>query len=519
MKLNSLLKYLDPQPSVASLQIAESALRFTLISGASPSFVSLKLPDEIIEEGKIKNKNELKSALIKLHSQIVPRAKKKIYVVLNIPENNVYVQVFNLPLASVENLEEAIKLNLQMISPIDFKSAYYDWQQVGENANGGGQLEILGAFASAKVIDEFVECLAAANFTAVAVEFPSLAISRLACGIQDLPPAFLLLHLSAGGLDFAMIKNYNLYFSHFIPWPAIKERRIPLNAVREILIKETRNLLNFACNRWQDIKIDTLLLATPTLDEKLSQIIKENFSLSIKKMVLPSELKSPKGDWFLESKQLRVLTSDWFIALGSALRGAMNRLRDIIISLAKTGTEEEFRQQKIITFVNTWRNAVLTCFSAVLIAFLLVDGFLAKTASSLNNQIVNLVDFAGQEEVIGLQKEADSFNAKVSVALQAREQSSAWSPFLTEIKNLAGTDIAIQRIFIQSLEPSNFSVLFSGATSDDRAILVFKDKLSKDSQFSEINFPVSSVSQSADGKLNFNIMFKLKTQVQNSDGQ
>jgi len=508
MNFHRLLNILNPQPSVAGFQITDSALRFILTKENGSIFASMKLPDGIIEQGKIKNKEEFIAALVKFHSQITSRDKKKIYVVLNISENNIYSQVFNLPLVAEENLEEAVKLNLQTLSPIDFNSAYSDWQKVGENLSGGGQMEILGAFVSAKIVDEFIECLKQANFVAAAVEFPSLAISRLVSGASNISQPFLLLHLTANGLDFILIKNNNLYFSHFVPWPSITSRQISLAAVKEILVRETKNLLNFAASRWPEAQIKTLILASPTLEEKLSQIITENFPLSVQKMVLVSKLKSPSDEWSLQDNQLPPLASDWFVALGSALRGIIPRSKDIIISLFGTGTEEEFRQQRTLQFVGLWRNTLLSFLFFALIAFVLFDGFLSQTVSSLNGQLSNIVDLAGQEKIVQLQKQADDFNSKVNLALEAKSQMSLWSPFFAKMKNLAGFDVEIERIYIQS---EDVPILFDGKAIDDQAIIAFKNKLEKDSQFQEINFPVSTVSPAIDGRLNFSLTFKLKS--------
>jgi len=505
--LRRLLNILNPQPSVAGLQITDSALRFILAKENGSIFASLKLSSGIIEEGKIKNKEDFKSALIKFHSQITPRLKRKIYVVLNISENNVYSQVFNLPLVSVENLEEAVKLNLQMISPIDFNSAYSDWQKVGENSIDGGQLEILGAFINVKIVDEFVECLKQANFVAAAIEFSSLAISRLASSLPNLVQPFILLHLTASGLNFAMIKNYNLYFSHFVAWPSFDNRQISLDAVRETLIREMKNILNFASSRWPEPQIKTVVLATPTLEEKLSQIITENFSLAVQKMILPPKLKSPTEKWSLEDNQFSSLTCDWFVCLGSALRGIIPRSKDIIVSLASTGTEEEFRQETIMNFIKLWRNIALASLFFILIAFFGIDGFLIKTSNSLNNQISNLADLAKNNEISSLQQAAQNFNAKVNLALSAKSQTFEWSPFFAKIKNLAESDIIIQRVFIQS--PTSV-ILFDGLATDDQAIINFKNKLQNDSELKEINFSVSSVTPAADGKLNFSLTFKIK---------
>ena len=507
MSISRILNILNPRPAIGGLEISDSALRFISIKENKLTTASLNLAAETVGEGKIKNKDNLKAVALKLHSQITSRAKKKIYVILNIPDANIYTQVFNLPIVAVENLEEAAHLNLQMISPTDFSSVYSDWQKVGESSVDGGQLEILAAFVPNKTVDEFIECLKGANFVVVAIEFPGLAISRLIYGLKEAANPFLLLYLTSGGLNFSLIRNHNLYFNHFVSWPASEGRQISLSTIKEIIIRETQKVLNFSGSHWPEAQVNNFLLAAPALEEKISQIITENFSLSVQKMSLPSKLAAPDGRWSIDNNQLSSLTSDWFPALGSAFRGLIPRSKDTIISLASTGTEEEFRQHQLINFIKIWRNIILTSLSFVLIAFVVVDGFLVKNTASLNSQLANLANLPEVKEINQLQEQADDFNEKVQLGLEVKNQIYNWSPFFEKIKNLAGSDVSIERIFIQS---KNMPVLFNGRAVDEKAVISFKTKLEQDPQFQNVDLPLAGLTPASDGSIRFNITFKIK---------
>ncbi len=505
--IKKFLNIISPQTAIGGLEISDSTLKFVIIKENKLTPISVNLPTGTLEEGKIKNNENLKAALLKLHSQISSKTKKKIYVVANIPDVDIYIQVFNLPIVALDNIEEAAKLNLQMISPIDFYSVYADWQRVGEINIDGRQLEILGAFISKKVIDEFVECLRSANFVVVAIEFSGLALSRLVSGLAGMPNTFLSLYLTGSGLNFSLIKNHNLYFNHFVSWSSGEERQISFNTIKEIILKETQKILNFASSHWPDTPIKDILLATPALDEKITQVIMENFPLSVKKLSLPSKLVDPEGKWLINSKQLSSLTPDWFSVLGSALRGLIARSKDIIISLTSTGTEEEFRQHQVMNFVRIWRNLILTSLSFLLIAFVILEVFLIKTADSLANQTANLSNLPAIEKINKLQEEAKDFNIKVASALKAKEQIYDWSPFFEKIKDLAGSDVVIERLFIQA---GDAPILFNGQAFNEASIIDFKNKLENESQFKEINLPLAGIISSQDGKFRFSINFKLK---------
>ena len=62
------------------------------------------------------------------------------------------------------------------------------------------------------------------------------------------------------------------------------------------------------------------------------------------------------------------------------------------------------------------------------------------------------------------------------MALQAKNQVSDPTLLLEKIKNLAGQDITIDRIFIQS---PNLPILFNGRAVSEKAIIDFKNALEK----------------------------------------
>jgi Tfp pilus assembly protein PilN len=280
-----------------------------------------------------------------------------------------------------------------------------------------------------------------------------------------------------------------------------------LTAIKEIIVGETQKILNCASSHWPEIQINSLLLAAPALEEKISQIISENFSLSVQKMTLPSKLAAPEGRRSITNNQLPSMTSDWFSALGSALRGLIPRSKDTIISLASTGTEEEFRQHQIINFVRIWRNVALTCLSVIFIAFMVAESFLMQTTNSLNGQLANLANLPEMTEVNKFQAEAQDFNERIELGLQVRSQIYNWSPFFEKVKTLTNGDVTLERIFIQAKETP---ILINGLAVNEQAIVDFKTRLEEDPEFKEVNLPLSAITEAVGGSLKFSITLRLK---------
>jgi len=502
-----LFKFLSPIPDIGGLEISDAAIKLAFIKKGKPAFASVNLPAGAMADGKVLDKEKLTAALKELHAKFVKRANKKLYVVVNVSDANVYSQVFNLPNEAIDNLEEAATLNLQMISPTEFSGSYSDWQKIGELNFDGGQLEILSVFVTKKVIDDIAECLKEASFTVAAIEPASLALARLAVAVSQ-NPNFILLHLGAGGLNFIFVKNNNFYFSHFAPWPKGEERQIKLSTVESLLVSETQRTLNFVSGHWPETKVGNFLLATPALDDKIADIILKNFNLPSQKIVLPVKIEDKGGLWAIGDAGLASLTSDWFSPLGSAARGLIFRSKDIIVSIASAGTEQEFKQDQIISFAGLWRNIFAASMLIILIAFASIDAFISGLENTLNTRSVNLANLPMSQDVLTLQKQAKEFNAIVDTALKAKSQIYDFSPIVDKINNLATQkNVSLTRIFVPSLTGQG---LVNGQAADYQSILNFKQAMESDPQFTAVDMPLTSVVINSQGLSSFSISFNIK---------
>ena len=504
MNYKKILNILNPQPKIGALEISDVDLKFSRLEGDKFISYSAKLAAGVVKDGKINNREGFLSALSVMHSQITAKVKEKINIIVNISDNNIYFQVFNLP-ALEHNLEEAVNLNLKMISPIDFNSAYYDWRVIGEEIiDGRDQSEIFGAFSESKIIDELDSALKENNFVPVAFEFSALALARLAidfgANVNKAKP-FLLFYVGANGLSFNLIKNSSLYFNHFVSWQTIysETREIPMDIFKKLIVDEIKKVLSFYGTRWKE-QIDEMILVTHGLNDAIVKIAAENFSFS---KVQPLGLKKI-GDVAPENIQ-----PAWFSVLGSAVRGTISRSKDNMISLAKIGTEEEFFQHRILGFIKIWRNVILITLTVVLIVFAGIDNlFLGKTVASLNNQFSGLGEYKQleKEEFEKNKKEIEDLNQKIDFAVKVSVERSVWSEFFEKISSLAANgNISIRRIYIQS---ADMPLLFNALAPSEDAAIDFKNKLIAEG-FHNVDLPITKISRTEKG-VEFTVSFGIK---------
>lgn len=496
-QLKKILKFLNPLPPIGGLEISDSALRFIWIKDGEPITASFRLPPNVLENGKIKDRPNFISALKNLHAQI-PQFKNN-YVILVVPPNNVYTQVFNIPSLALEKIEEAARLNLQMISPIDLKNAYAGWQRIGEAQLDGGQLELLAAFSEIQVIEEYIGAIKEADFKVAAVEFPSLALIRLAARLGeniDLYSPHLVLQISNDGMAVMIMRNGNLYFNHFNSWQSLHEeigrREITLEDFKSVLIKEVQRILNFYSTHWGG-QLEKLILISQGLTKELTEIIESNLNLKV---------------FNLTPKEFKNISTSWFVSLGAALRGLIPRSSDDFISLTAVTVQKEYFQTRILNFSSLWRNIALTTAGFIFIIFLVLDSFLWKTERQISEKTFTALPPLTASEVDQLKTSADNFNRLISLALKAGSQTTGWMPLIRELSDLAGDEVTLEHF---SLDAGQRKVLIVGRAINETEVINFKNKLLEVKNFSEVDLRLSEVKIRPDGSADFRVNFKLKT--------
>lgn len=495
--IKKLADTVNPPLLIGGLEVTDSYIRFVSIRGGKADFVSAKLEPGIIEDGKIKDKTRLLRVLTNFHDQIAEKGKK-VWVVASISDGNVYTEMFMLPKGAGGDLAGAARLNLQMISPIDFNTANADWHLAGEREiNGVVQSEILGAFVSRQLIEEFEGIADMAGFEIAVVEFPILALTRAITELSDQfdkGKNYLVFRLGGDGISFGLVRNGGLYFLHFVGWSVVYgvERKATLDSLKKTIIDEIHKVLSFYETHWEGV-LTNLFLVTPTFENEIREAIDRDFpNLIVEVPVL---------------RQFKDLSVGWFSVLGSAYRGIIPRDEDNMLSLATAGTGEKYEAYQMTNFVNLWRNISVTVLSGVLVLLVGVDMFLAGNAATLRKQVTGGANDPVLRQLAGLRQEADQFNGMVDGIMRAKRERVIWSDFFKSMNAMAGGNIAIRRIAIQN---SNAPVTIFGEAANQPAIGDFEKVLKANPYASDVRFELASVSQIEGGKYAFSMSFKIK---------
>lgn len=492
------MRYLNPAPMIGGLEVSDLALRFLRFENDKLKQASVQLPPGVIVDGKILEREKLIAALKVLHSQI-EKPKKIVHAVVVMPASNVYTQSFSMPMVAEKNIRETAILNMQMVSPIDSKSAYSDYQVIGETKPG--QIEALGAFVSAREVDEMVVALQEAHFDVIAVEFIGMSLMRLvknySAGMKADAP-YLIAHLSGDGPDIMIVKNGHLYFNYFHSWTAIQTeiggRKMEAKDVQDFLATHIRQVLNFYTGRWGGAIKDIVLVQNPIARE-IKATIQQSFGIE-------SQL--------LTIGKYNQLSPLWYAALGAALRGLTPRSKDNDLTLTATGVDVGYYRESALNFIRSWRGIILLALGFVASVLLVGDLFLIQTNSSVAESLKSgtLVPLA---DIQALQADVTKFNTNVAYALKAQDLSDPWSPLydkiLANIRGLSGQNVRIERLYIDQ----SLSALMIGKASNDSAVINFKNAMAKEPNFADVILPLSNIKVNSDGTVSFTLQFKISS--------
>ncbi|MEK7115008.1 MAG: hypothetical protein AAB847_01470, partial [Patescibacteria group bacterium] len=484
--LKKIINYLNFSHPIGCLEISDSFLRFLRIDGKKIYTAVLRLPPGIVEKGMVKDRKNLIVALNQIYKQIDGAFHKPIPSIVSIGANSIYTQIFSLPYLALNKINEAAKLNLQMISPIDVKNVYSDWQIVGEElVSGSGQLELLGAFVSSDIAEEYLKVLKAANFSIAALEFLPLSLARvikkLSVGI-DLTKPQIVLFVGSEGLDFIILKNGNLYFNRFVSWQDNTSGAITM---------EMQKVINFYYGRWGEV-INNLILVSANEVTEVNNALK-NLNLNVQSLSFNKD-------------QLPPVDATWLVALGGALRGLLSRAEDNLISLTSLGSKEEYRRNKISYFVGVWRNALITTVGAILICFMAAFGFLYSINKNLASRLQMTSNIKIPTSLLNLQDTIKDFNNLVAQAIKAKGYSVKWLPVLNNLWITAGQNISITRMHFDSI---SLVMLIGGSGISEIEVINFKNRLVKNENFESVNLPLSQIIKEGD-KISFQMSMKVK---------
>lgn len=489
-RIQDVFERLTLRPTIGGLTIADSGFQY-LVLGLKPKAVSLRLPPGVIRDGRIVDADQFRGYLKQFRGMVdAEQADRPIPVIVVLPPGLVYTQSFQVPNVGAEKLDESAELNLRMISPIPENAAYLSSELIAENPD---HYDLLGAVSERQPVDVLRAALEGSGFTPIVFEFPGLALARTIvrggpASATEAPSVTL--QISSDGINLSILRNRSLYFDYFRSWRSIQgeERSISREMFEQAVSQEIRKVLNFALSRFRE-SITAINLVAPGLEEDVKAFIEQRFGVS----VVPFQMSS----WSL--------TPHWYVALGAAFRGMLDRAADRDISLSPLSSAELFREEQTIRFIMLWRNVVASVLAVFLALFIGVAYFLVQEARAIESQL-SIFTVSGQErELAALSTRAKEFNALVNLISEARGREASWSKFLVRIGGLTSAE----RVIISRIDGAMFpdTITITASATDFDSITRFRATLSNQPDFENVNLNIGDIKTAENGTVVFSIVF------------
>lgn len=488
----NLFRKLSSINTAGGLSVSDSAIRyFKKDENNKVTTASLRLPPGIVEDGKVKNRELAVNAFSQIRSMAGANGNYPLEVIMSVESGVAYSQFFTLPQLDAAGIKEAAELNIQMISPINVAHAYYGYQMIGE-VSGGVGFEFLGGFVPSTVIDDWLSVLKEANFITVAVEFQALSIVRAAMeeGGLDAKAINLILDVSSEGLDIMIVKNGNLYFDYFYSWKAIQEneRSITLEKFQKVVSTEVGKVMNFSLSRFGG-EVKNISVNAGAIGDKLVEAIGTQFpSARVSKLIMKSGVSSL-----------------WSVAFGAFLRGSKVRSEDVLISLSPLTVIAEYSHRQIVNIVSLWGRILAGVMVFLIFIMGASDLLLRRAQLDVERQSIRGLSGTESTEFSKLSREAAEFNQLISLIGEAKRGESRLYPFLSRLSGLS-PDVRLTRLSVLSpISP----ISINGTASSADAVSRFHRQLAAIKGVSDIQFPLSSLVSTPDGRTSFIMSFKI----------
>jgi len=137
------------------------------------AFGEKKIPKELVEEGFIKNKDELVKALSEFRKE-----HNLNFVTVSLPEEKAYLFRTTVPMMDTADIRDALQFKIEENVPIQLMNAIYDYKIVKVPDPKDDHIDLAVTVIHTKVVNNYLEVFHGAGFTPLWMPLESHAVGR-----------------------------------------------------------------------------------------------------------------------------------------------------------------------------------------------------------------------------------------------------------------------------------------------------------------------------------------------------
>ncbi|EKE18968.1 MAG: Tfp pilus assembly protein, ATPase PilM [uncultured bacterium] len=182
------------------------------------SFSSVPVPGGCINDGEIKQKEQVVSAIKKAIEIAGPQKLKTKKVICSLPETKAFLRIISIPQMSENELSEAVKWEMEANIPLPLEQVYYDWQVIPEQLHfEKNKINLLVVAIAKNAVDQTIDVLEAAGLDPVGLEIESISQARSLLLEKDEKNTVLIVDIGDRRTSFSIAKGGVPCFTSSIP--------------------------------------------------------------------------------------------------------------------------------------------------------------------------------------------------------------------------------------------------------------------------------------------------------------
>jgi type IV pilus assembly protein PilM len=210
------------------------------------SYGAIGLPSGAIVDGEIQRPEVVQQAIVDLLYRTGPKKITSRDVICSLPETKEFLRILTLPRMKPEDVEEAIKWEIEANIPLTLDQVYYDWQILDERfVAEENKMSILVVVVERSVVDQFMNVLEGAGLNVVGLETESVAQARALLSEQDRNETTLIVDIGDRRTSFLIAVGHVPCFTSSVPLSSqmisdaiAKELQIPFEDADRLKVQE-----------------------------------------------------------------------------------------------------------------------------------------------------------------------------------------------------------------------------------------------------------------------------------------
>jgi type IV pilus assembly protein PilM len=197
--------------SVKLMELEEDAKtgQFRLVA-----FGVAQLPPEAIVDGSVMNSGAVVDSIRSLVEKHRIKTKE---TVVSISGNSVIIKRINLPLMTLEELEESIQWEAEQYIPFDINDVNLDVQLLNSASDEAGQMEVILVAARKELVSEYQSLIHQAGLKPVVVDVDAFAVANMfEYNYGEMSASVALINVGASNVTIHIVRNGTSMFTRDI---------------------------------------------------------------------------------------------------------------------------------------------------------------------------------------------------------------------------------------------------------------------------------------------------------------